>query len=269
MKRPGAVIFVACLLSLIPAGPGWGFRVPERPPQGEDPGGRMRDDLQTGTEYSVTSIVGVGAIVSSTQGGALGGAAFWDQGLTGNRVEERDVTRHVLIQDAFQNNRGIVSVNQEAGNLNNQANIRVLTLGPAAGAALQDIEIAGRVQRINNTVISSGGERENRIANSFGETAGIVGANQSAGNLNQQANVLVLGLGSGSGPGLVALGDATLGDISTNNTLERKGPAGPRAEIITDAFSGFRGIAQVNQSSGDLNIMGNSVGLSVRVLTLP
>lgn len=100
MKRPRVLAVLVCLLSMIPAAPGWGFRVPEHPPEGVEPGS-MRDDVQTGTEYSVTSILGVGAIIHTTRGGALGGAALWDQGLVGNRLEEQNVTRHVLIQDAF------------------------------------------------------------------------------------------------------------------------------------------------------------------------
>ncbi len=191
-----------------------------------------------------------------------------DQAIIANWVEEQNVTRHALIQDAFQDNQGILSVNQAAGNLTNQANVRVLTLGPV-DTPVQGLDLAKSARSLDNTLISSGGERETRISNSFGGTVGIVGANQSAGNLNQQANVLVLGLGAALGPEVVALGDATLGEISARNTVKQEGPAGPRADILTDSFAGFRGIAQVNQSAGDLNHMGNFVGLSLTVLTLP
>jgi hypothetical protein len=268
MKRPAAIVAVACLLWLgLPLGLGVGVSVPEARAEGDDPSGSVPDDLSVGIGASVTSIVGVKAVINA-HGGAIRGAALFDQGVIDNWVEEQAVTRHVLIQDAFQNNQGIVSVNQEAGNLNNQANIRVLALG-LAGSALQGVDLAGSARRIDNTVISSGGERENRIVGSFGGTVGVVGANQSAGNLNQQANVLVLAVGVTPEPGLVALGDATLGEVSAHNTLVRKGETGPRADIITDSFGGFRGIAQVNQSSGDLNITGNFFGLSLSVLTLP
>jgi hypothetical protein len=268
MKRPAAIVAVACLIWLgMPFGLGAGVSGPEARAEGDDPSGSVQDDLSVGISLSVTSIVGVKAVISA-YGGAIHGAALFDQGLIGNWVEEQAVTRHVLIQDAFQNNQGIVSVNQEAGTLNNQANIRVLTLG-LAGSALQGVDLVGSARRIDNTVISSGGERENRIVNSFGGTVGIVGANQSAGNLNQQANVAVVGVGVTSEPGVVALGDATLGEVSANNTLVQRGSAGPRADIITNSFDGFRGVAQVNQSSGDLNITGNFFGLSLSVLTLP
>jgi hypothetical protein len=44
---------------------------------------------------------------------------------------------------------------------------------------------------------------------------------------------------------------------------------GPRADILIDSFAGFRGVAQVNQSAGDLNVMGNYVGVSLTTLTPP
>ncbi len=196
------------------------------------------------------------------------GRAAVDQAIIANWVEEQNVIRHALIQDAFQDNRGILSVNQAAGSLTNQANVRVLTLGPV-DSPVQGLDFAGSGRSLDNTLLSSGGERENRISSSFGGTVGIVGANQSAGNLNQQANVLVLGLGAALGPEMVALGDATLGEISARNTVKQEGPTGRRADILTDSFVGFRGVAQVNQSAGDLNVMGNYVGVSLTTLTLP
>ena len=221
----------------------------------------------SGFTLTVTGIEGVEAI-ARTVPGAAGGAAFVNQGLIGNRLEGRNVRSESLIQHSFQNNRGIVSVNQASGSLNNQANLRVLALAEV-GSLVQDLEIWGSTRQINNTLISSGGDREDRIANSFGGTVGIVGANQSSGNLNQQANVLVVGIGVAFGPEAVSLGDATLREISANNTVKQEGEAGRRAEIITDSFRGFRGIAQVSQSAGDLNTLGNFVGLSLTVVDVP
>jgi hypothetical protein len=72
-------------------------------------------------------------------------------------------------------------------------------------------------------------------------------------------NVVVLGIGVALGPDVVALGDAALGETIADNSATG---SSNRADIITDSFAGFRGIAQVNQSSGDLNVVGNSVGFS-------
>jgi hypothetical protein len=103
------------------------------------------------------------------------------------------------------------------------------------------------------------------LTHSFEGTVGIVGVNQAEGNLNQQANVL--GVGLALSPEVVVLGDATLAEVHTDNTLT-PGPAGPRADIISTSFADFRGIAQIAQSSGDLNAIGNFLALSFSVVNV-
>jgi len=202
---------------------------------------------------TVSGIEGVEAISS-----AVSGDAIVNQTLVGNRLEERDVISTSIMQDTFLDGRGILSVNQASGNLNNQANVRVLAIADGEGL-LYDLSLATSTRSIKNTVIVYGGEREDRISNSFGGAIGIVGVNQSAGSLNQQVNVVVLGIGTALGPDVVALGDAALGETIADNSASG---SSNRADIISDSFTGFRGIAQVNQSSGDLNVVGNSVGFS-------
>jgi hypothetical protein len=209
---------------------------------------------------TVSGIEGVEAISS-----AVSGAALVNQTLIGNYFEERDVISTSIMQDTFRDGRGILSINQASGNLNNQANVRVLAFTDGEGV-LYDLSLATSARSIKNTVISYGGEYENRISNSFGGAVGIVGVNQSAGSLNQQVNVVVLGIGVALGPEVVALGDADLGGTIADNSVSS---GGNRSDIITDSFTGFRGIAQVNQSSGDLNIVTNSVGFSFTRINVP
>jgi len=209
---------------------------------------------------TVSGIEGVEAISS-----AVSGAALVNQALIGNYFEERDVISTSIMQGTFVDGRGILSINQASGNINNQANVRVLAFTDGEGV-LYDLSLATSARSIKNTVISYGGEYENRISNSFGGAVGIVGVNQSAGSLNQQVNVVVLGIGVALGPELVALGDADLGGTIADNSVSS---GGNRSDIITDSFTGFRGIAQVNQSSGDLNIVTNSVGFSFTRINVP
>jgi hypothetical protein len=238
------------------------------PTYGEGARASLTDILMTdatGAPLPVTGIAGVQAITQVAPGVTDSGVII-EQVLLGNQVEEHNIIRHTLIQDSFQDNRGIVNVNQEAGNLNNQANVRVLAVVAAEGV-VQGFDLTGSVRQTNNILITSGGARENRIIHSFGGTVGIVGANQSSGNLNQQANILLLGIGQALGPEAVVLGDASLGETKTNNTVQRD-LQGPRTDLLTDSFTGFRGIAQVSQSSGDLNTISNVLGLSVHVETV-
>jgi len=209
---------------------------------------------------AVSGIDGVEAISS-----AVSGHAIVNQTLIGNHLEERDVISTSIMQDTFRDGRGILSVNQASGNINNQANVRVLAFAEGEGL-LYDLSLATSARSIKNTVIVYGGEREDRISNSFGGAVGVVGVNQSAGSLNQQVNVVVLGIGVALGPDVVALGDAALGETIADNSASS---GGNRSDIITDSFTGFRGIAQVNQSSGDLNIVTNSVGFSFTRINVP
>jgi len=209
---------------------------------------------------AVSGIEGVEAISSAVSADAL-----VNQMLIGNYLEERDVISTSIMQGTFVDGRGILSVNQASGNLNNQANVRVLAFAEGEGL-LYDLSLATSARSIKNTVIVYGGEREDRISNSFAGAVGIVGVNQSAGSLNQQVNVVVLGIGVALEPDVVALGDATLGETIADNSASS---SSNRADLITDSFTGFRGIAQVNQSSGDLNIVGNSVGFSFMRINVP
>ena len=209
---------------------------------------------------TVSGIEGVEAISSAVSADAL-----VNQTLIGNRLEERDVISRSVMHESFVDGRGILSVNQASGNMNNQANVRVLAFADGEGL-LYDLSLATSARSIKNTVISYGGEYENRITHSFGGGVGIIGVNQSAGSLNQQVNVVVLGIGVALGPEVVPLGDADLGGTIADNSVSS---GGNRSDIITDSFTGFRGIAQVNQSSGDLNIVGNSVGFSFTRINVP
>ena len=209
---------------------------------------------------TVSGIEGVEAISSAVSADAL-----VNQTLIGNRLVERDVISTSIMQDTFRDGRGILSINQASGNINNQANVRVLAFTDGEGL-VYDLSLATSARSIKNSVIVYGGEREDRISNSFGGAVGIVGVNQSVGSLNQQVNVVVLGIGVALGPGVVALGDADLGGTIADNSVSS---GGNRSDIITDSFTGFRGIAQVNQSSGDLNVLGNTLGFSFTRINVP
>jgi hypothetical protein len=70
---------------------------------------------------------------------------------------------------------------------------------------------------------------------------------------------VVLTLGKGSG--FVALEDSSLGKVNTGNKLI-SGLPGPKSDVITGSFAGFRGLAQVSQSAGDLNSISNTMNVS-------
>jgi hypothetical protein len=119
--------------------------------------------------------------------------------------------------------------------------------------------------RDNTVTVRDSGPRETRIVDSFQGGAGIVGINQSAGNLNQQLNVVAVGVGLLVGPDAIQLNDVMLEAVGGegDNTLIEEGEAGPRELVVANSFTDFSGVAQVNQSTGDMNRVSNVVGLSI------
>ncbi len=219
---------------------------------------------ETGFDLSLTGIEEVIA-VSGLDTSVVGGLAAVSQITAGSQVNVKDVFSRTSVVDAFHGNQGILMLNQESGNLNSQANVRSLALA-GGGGLFQDLDAWRLAVLIGNTVTTGGGQRENLIEGSFGGTAGLVGVNQSAGNLNQQANILVMGIGLGRDADLLSMGDSELQAVSTGNKLIRNGPEAQHTDSISGSFTGFRGIAQLSQTSGDLNNAGNFLGISYQVL---
>ncbi len=245
----------------------------------------------------VNDIAGVAALSSST---AVATARV-DQALIGNRVtitqdevehplagtlyyetfkdnpafikfigEPEEPVRRTTIFESFSESHGMMSINQEVGNLNNQANVRAVTLGTAADQTqLQEVIVETRL--IDNRLTVTDVARDNTVMNSFDNATGIVGVNQSAGNLNQQTNALALGIADNPQT-LSPLNAITLDEQVANNHLttiyQEDGLQRPRGDFVTDSFTNFRGIAQIGQASGDGNIARNALAMSVNVVPL-
>ncbi len=228
----------------------------------------------TGTEdgfiWEVTGIEAVTAI-TAYDGSVADALALLNQVATGNVVEETNVTRSTVYEGSGQGDSGIVGINQASGNFNNQGIVRAIAF--VGGDAVLHLAAAyAEMDLTANTVLASG-PRETRIEDSFHGTVGIVGINQSAGNLNQEGIVLALTMGTTLTPGIefvVMLGDSELGGVGGlyDNTLVEDLES-PRSDTLVNSFGGFTGLAQVNQSSGDLNRIGNVLGVSISIVNIP
>jgi hypothetical protein len=91
-----------------------------------------------------------------------------------------------LILESINTNTGIVDVNQDAGNMNNQNNADAIAV--ALGGVLALSEAALGQENTGNTVNEVQTVRTGRIAGSINGNAGIVKVNQATGNMNNQAN---------------------------------------------------------------------------------
>lgn len=118
--------------------------------------------------------------------------------------------REALIMDALNDNTGIIHVNQTPGNMNNQGNELSISVSFEAGVALAEADL-GQVNTGNTvlesdqtfeeqtdegTVVTPAGIGINKTAtlsNAVNFNTGIIGVNQGAGNMANQANVVAIG----------------------------------------------------------------------------
>ncbi|GLO38372.1 MULTISPECIES: hypothetical protein [Pseudomonas] len=153
--------------------------------------------------------------------------------------------------------QGNLSVNQAAGDQQQQANARAFAVGPEASATTQIR------QRLNTPAAPTMNARSTIQGDAFSNGSGALGVNQSAGANTQQANALSISIGAQP----QTIDDSVLMQQNVA-LLNNSGPidtsTGHRQVTTSDqAFTGSRGVIQLNQSAGVGNRMANT--LSIRV----
>jgi hypothetical protein len=153
--------------------------------------------------------------------------------------------------------QGNVGVNQAAGDFQQQANARAIAIGHGASATTQIR------QRLRTAVDPSIDAQTSIQGDSFSRGNGVLGVNQSAGASNQQANALRISTSEQP----QSIDDSVLMQQNVallNNSDPTDSAPGYRQVTTSDqAFTGSRGVIQLNQSAGVGNRMANT--LSVRV----
>lgn len=158
--------------------------------------------------------------------------------------------------------QGIIGVNQNAGDFNDQANVATVALTSGDNSAALAQVIADIEQRDN----ASGGPQltqTNAIAGSFNNYAGIAQVNQTTGQANTQLNVVALAFAAGANFS-PALTDVELRGVATpvGGRVQPSADAGS-ANTINGSFNQFQGLAQVQQIAGDSNVVVNVVAIAV------
>ncbi|ANI54546.1 MULTISPECIES: hypothetical protein [Pseudomonas] len=161
------------------------------------------------------------------------------------------------IQDSGAQYRGNFNVNQAAGDQMQQANVKAIAIGTESHAR------TSVQQKIDTPADRSINASANIGGTSFSNGNGILGVNQGAGANNQMANVTRVSISAGP----QAVDDSALSQQNVA-LLPSSGATGtsPGSRQVTtsdQAFTGSRGVIQVNQSAGVGNRMANT--LSIRV----
>jgi len=158
---------------------------------------------------------------------------------------------------------GAIAVNQAAGDLNLQANLRGIAHG-----GLADVAISAQQQQRGNRVLSAPMEASALIGgNALAGASGIASINQASGIANTTLNVVSAtlarqGIRESDDTALAAEGSALAGG---RDDAGRGVATGTRsAGVASTALRGFDGVLQLNQIAGSGNDTANVLGLVVQ-----
>ena len=161
-----------------------------------------------------------------------------------------------VINNSGKNYNGNFSINQSAGIQQQTANNRAITLGGQATTV--------NIQNLNGKVDPSLNAKAAIAGTSFTNGNGMLGINQTAGANNQSINAVRVSIN----PGPQSIDDSVLLQQNTTTLATDSGltpTTGSRQVVTSDqAFTGSRGVIQVNQSAGVGNRVANTLGITIK-----
>ncbi|GGU52083.1 hypothetical protein GCM10009504_06100 [Pseudomonas laurentiana] len=167
------------------------------------------------------------------------------------------VKDNASIDTSGQGYRGNITINQAAGDQQQQTNNRAIAIGTNANASTQIR------QQIDTAASQARDTRAGIGGNSFSNGSGALSINQSAGANTQQANAVRVSISAVP----QSIDDSVLEqqNVALDKSSDPTDQAPGSRQIANSdrAFTGSRGVIQLNQSAGVGNRMANT--LSVRV----
>jgi hypothetical protein len=131
-----------------------------------------------------------------------------EQNNTLNLIEAVNlIFRSASITDSINDNTGVVHVNQSVGNNNNQANGLAIAVGlrPDGGVAIAEADLGQfntnnqNLESNDGTAPSIGINKDATLTGSVNGNTGVIGVNQTAGNMANQANIVAVAAASPNG----------------------------------------------------------------------
>lgn len=166
------------------------------------------------------------------------------------------VTRSVIDGNTLSGTRGRNAVNMAAGDTNAQVNAASLAFD-SAGIANATVSLR---QNLNfNTSGPADLSISDISGNAFSNSIGAISINQTSGAGNAQANGMAIGIGQQ----VNVMSESMLSSTTAGVGLSASDTdTGTRSATISDsAFTGSRGLVQVNQSAGSGNSTANNFAL--------
>ena len=226
---------------------------------------KTKDKTVTET-LTKTKTVDLNVLVDATPDKFSESEAIINQRNFDNEVCENCAEKQDQILNSGNSNAGVLTINQAAGNMNNQGSAVSIAVDlptppsetpgetgfAEAQASASQYNQDNLVESINIIF------REGTIDSSLNDNTGVVHVNQSPGNLNNQANALSIALSLDAG---VALSEADLGQFNTGNTVLETNVL--KTATITASVNGNSGVVGVNQSAGNMANQANIVSFAV------
>jgi hypothetical protein len=164
--------------------------------------------------------------------------------------------------DSGNGSQGLIGVNQNTGDFNNQANIASIAFtGVGNSAALA--KVIADAEQSDNTAFDSQVVQTNGIKDAFNNFSGVAQLNQTTGQANTQLNIVAIAFAPGAtfSP---ALTDVELRGVTSPITGRSQSSASPDStNTIEGSFNHFQGLAQIQQIAGDGNVVVNVVAIAV------
>ncbi|WP_426132791.1 adhesin [Pseudomonas sp. PWP3-1b2] len=166
-----------------------------------------------------------------------------------------DSNNNATIDNTGAQSNGVVLINQAAGDQHQQSNNLALSVGHSTQSTITVI------QKINGAAADRSLNANAAIrGNSFSNSNGALSVNQSAGAQNQMINAVRISVNAGP----QSIDDSVMSQqtvaLATDSGLTST--TGSRQVVTSDqAFTGSRGVVQVNQSAGVGNRVANTLNV--------
>lgn len=181
-----------------------------------------------------------------------------------NSYELNGAQYNSQLSSSVLNHVGVLGLNQDTGNMANQANLL-----SASTTGVDGNKGTFANSQAEAAMVNGGGDSElqsgtatSAMAGSVRQSSGIIGVNQNSGNAMNQLTAVALAIGDES---RIALSEAALGQTTSASTLKLAGAHSSAS--ISGSLVGNTGIIGVNQSSG--NNGNQAVNISVAASFLP
>jgi hypothetical protein len=178
------------------------------------------------------------------------------------------------LTDSVKDNDGIVGLNQDVGNMVNQANLLAMARTEFTDDARRMVSDAeAEIDQVNKHNVArqretlpdppfSDPDHTATITNSITGNDGVVGVNQNSGNMNNQTNAVAMVIGAGNA---IVLTEASLGQENAHNKVV--GINTVKIDLIEESIIGNNGIVSVNQSVGNMNNQGSAIAFGALTTT--